>query len=107
MSFQKPGFCEKRMVEWKVSDRWGDENNRLLEGRTVLIFKGGDRKDQANYRPITCLPTITKMITLAIHKQMRQWLFERVGKTSRGVIREESDSPRGAGRLSLRTLLPT
>ena len=30
------------------------------------------------YRPITCLPTITKMITLAIHKRLRRWLFGNV-----------------------------
>ena len=65
----------KRMVEWKVTDVWDEENNWLLEGRTVLIYKGGDRKDPANYRPITCLPTITKMVTLAIHKRMRRWLL--------------------------------
>ena len=55
-----------------------EKNNWLLEGRTVLIYKGGDKKDPANYRPITCLPTITKMITLAIHKRMRKWLFGSV-----------------------------
>ena len=65
----------KRLMEWRVIDNWDDENNWLLEGRTVLIYKGGDRKDPANYRPITCLPTITKMVTLAIHKRMRGWLF--------------------------------
>ena len=65
------------MVEWKLTDRWDEENNWLLEGRTVLIFKGGDRKDPANYRPITCLPTITKMITLAIHRRLK-WLFGSV-----------------------------
>ena len=65
----------KKMVEWRVQDRWDDANNWLLEGRTVLIFKGGDRKDPANYRPITCLPTITKMVTLAIHKRMQRFLF--------------------------------
>ena len=57
---------------------WDEENNWLLEGRTVLIYKGGDRKDPSNYRPITCLPTITKMVTLAIHKRMRVWLFGSV-----------------------------
>ena len=62
----------KKMVEWKVTDRWDEENNWLLEGLTVLIYKGGDRKDQADYHPITCLPTITKMVTLAIHKRMRR-----------------------------------
>ena len=73
----------KKMVEWKVTDRWYEENNWLLEGRTVLIFKGGDRKDPANYRPITCLPTITKMVTLAIHKRMQRFLF---GNGERSIL---------------------
>ena len=67
-----------KMVEWKLTDRRVKDNSWLLEGRTVLIFNGGDRKGPANYRPITCLPTITKMITLAIHKRMRRFLFGRV-----------------------------
>ena len=71
----------KSMVEWKVTYSWAEENNWLLEGRTVLIFKGGDTKDPANYRSITCLPTITKMVTLAIHKRMRRWLFWSVEKS--------------------------
>ena len=51
-----------------------------------MIFKGGDRKDTANYRPITCLPTITKMVTLAIHKRMRGWLF---GSVERSILENE------------------
>ena len=73
----------KKLVEWKVEDRWDENNNWLLEGRTVLIYKGGDRKDPANYRPITCLPTITKMVTLAIHKRLRRWLF---GSVERSIL---------------------
>ena len=60
-----------------------DENNWLLEVRTVLIFKGGDGKNPANHRPITCLPTITKMVTLAIHKRMGGWLF---GSVDSGIL---------------------
>ena len=81
----------EKLVEWKVTDVWDEENNRLFEGRTVLIYKGGDRKDPANYRPITCLPTITKMVTLAIHKRMRRWLLER---------RKEHPRLRAAGSLN-------
>ena len=61
----------KKMVEWCVGNEWEEDNNRHLEGRTAMIFKGGDRKDPSNYSPITYLPTITKMVTLAIHKRMR------------------------------------
>ena len=68
----------KNMLEWRVTDSWDEENSWLLEGRTVLNYKGGDRKDPANYHPITCLPTITKIVTLAIHKRMRRWLFGSV-----------------------------
>ena len=85
----------KKMVEWKVTDKWDEDNNWLLEGRTVLIFKGGDRKDPANYRPITCLPTITKMVTLAIHKRMRRWLFGSFGGDHPGVQSGGVRSSRG------------
>ena len=71
----------KKMVEWSVGNEWDEENKRLLEGRTVPIFQGGDRKDPANYRPITCLQTITKMVTLAFHKRMRNWLFESLERS--------------------------
>ena len=89
----------KSMVEWKVHDHWDEENNWLLEGRTVLIFKGGDRKDPANYRPITCLPTITKMVTLAIHKRMQKYLFGMENEASWILNRGESGHPRGARKL--------
>ena len=81
----KKGVFElvKRMMDWKVTDRWDEGNNWLLEGRTVLIYKGGGRKDPANYRPITCLPTITKMVTLAIHKRMQRYLF---GNGERSIL---------------------
>ena len=68
----------KKVLAWKVTENWDEKDNWLVEWRTVLIFKGGDRKEPANYRPITCLPTITKMITLAFHKRMRKWLFGSV-----------------------------
>ena len=66
-----PDAAMRRMAEWKVTERMDEETNWLLGGRTVLIYKGGDRKDPSNFRPKTCLPTITKIITLAIHKSMR------------------------------------
>ena len=89
----------KKTVEWKLTERLDEENNWLLEGRTVLIYKGGDRKDPSNYRPITCLPTITKMVTLAIHKRMQKFLLGWVRETSSNASRGVSDPPKGAKRL--------
>ena len=88
----------KKVVEWKVTDLWDEENNWLLEGGTVVIYKGGDRKDPANYRPITCLPTITKMVTLAIHKRLRTWLFGSVGTSILECEQRVSDPLRDARR---------
>ena len=70
----------KSLVEWRATDSWDEENSWLLEGRTVLIYKGGDRKDPANNRPITCLPTITKMVTLTIHKRIQKCLMDLIGR---------------------------
>ena len=41
----------KKQMEWRVVDRRDEENGLLLEGRTVLVFNGGDRKDPANRAP--------------------------------------------------------
>ena len=89
----------KKMVEWKSRDQWDDENNWLLKGRTVLIYKGGARKDPANYGPITCLPTITKMVTQAIHKGVQRFLLETKKEASLNWINEGCDPPSGARSL--------
>ena len=73
----------RKLVELKLTDRWDGENNRLIKGRTVLIFKGSESKDPANFRPITCLPTITKMVTIAIHKRIQRFLF---GNGERSIL---------------------
>ena len=86
----------KTMVEWKVHDHWDEENNWLLEGRTVLIYKGGDWKDPANYRPITCIPTITKMVTIAINKRLRRWLF---GSVERPILEFEQNGVQTLARM--------
>ena len=77
---------------------WDDENNWLLEGRTVPIFKGCDRKDPANHRPITCIPTITKMVTVAVHKRMRRWHFGSVERSILELNRGASEHPKDARR---------
>ena len=43
-------------------------------GKVAALFKGGDRTDCNNYRPITVLPTISKILERAVHQQMYEFL---------------------------------
>ena len=43
-------------------------------GKVTALFKGGDRTDCNNYRPITVLPTISKILERAVHQQMYEFL---------------------------------
>ena len=88
----------RKVLAWKVTENWDKKNNWLVEGRTVLIYKGGDRKYLANFRPITCLPTITKMVTLAIHMRMRKWLLAVWRRASSSMIIWASELPKDARR---------
>ena len=38
----------------------------MTGGRTTLLYKNGDTTEAKNYRPISCLPTLYKLITLII-----------------------------------------
>ena len=75
----------KKMVEWRQEERWDEENNWLLEGRTVLIFNGGDLGDPEN-TPHHMHPTVKKMVTLEINKRTRLWLF---GRNERNILEFE------------------
>ena len=46
----------------------------MVIGRTVLIYKKGDEKEPKNYRPITCLSVITKLITSIIAKRLQSFI---------------------------------
>ena len=45
-------------------------------GKVTALFKGGDRTDCNNYRPITALQTISKILERAVHQQMYEFLSE-------------------------------
>ena len=38
-------------------------------GKETALFKGGDRTDCNNYRPITVIPTFSKILERAVHQQ--------------------------------------
>ena len=43
-------------------------------GQVTALFKGGDRTDCNNYRPITVLPTIRMILQRAVHQQLYEFL---------------------------------
>ncbi|XP_045466652.1 uncharacterized protein LOC123675347 [Harmonia axyridis] len=48
--------------------------NFFTQGQTYLIPKGGDPTNPQNYRPITCLPTLYKILTAIITKHVNKHL---------------------------------
>ena len=45
-------------------------------GKVVPIFKSGDQTNASNYRPITILPVLSKIIEKAVHMQLYTFLKE-------------------------------
>ena len=43
-------------------------------GKVTALFKGGDHTDCNKYRPITVLPTISKILERAVHQQLYEFL---------------------------------
>ena len=47
------------------------------QARVTPIFKSGDKSDVYNYRPISVLPVVSKIIERAVHNQLYMYLTER------------------------------
>ena len=43
-------------------------------GTTILVYKKGDESDPPNYRPITCLPSAYKLLTLILYDKIYRHL---------------------------------
>ena len=52
-------------------------------GKVAALFKKGDRCDANNYRPITVLPTISKILEKAVHTQLNAYLMNNGILTSK------------------------
>ena len=45
-------------------------------GKVTVLFKFGDSCDANNYRPITILPTGSKILERAVHSQVYNYLIQ-------------------------------
>ena len=52
-------------------------------GKVTALFKSGNRNDTNNYRPITLLPIISKILEKAVHGQIYRYLNEHKLLTSK------------------------
>ena len=50
--------------------------------RVVPLYKKGDKQDPSNYRPISILPTLSKIIERAVHTQFYGYLTARLEITA-------------------------
>ena len=45
-------------------------------GKVVPLYKSGDRCNPSNYRPVTVLPTVSKILEKAVHTQVYRYLLQ-------------------------------
>ena len=48
---------------------------QFIQGRTILIYKKGDKLDPQNYRPITCLNCLLKVYTSLLKMKIESQLM--------------------------------
>ena len=61
----------------------------LTQGVTYLLFKSGSRENPQNYRPITCLPTIYKLLTSILADNIYKFLDSNsvLAKEQKGCVK--------------------
>lgn len=73
----------KRIIPWITIPLTNIINTSLKTGKfpqkwkvakLVPLYKSGDRQDFTNYRPISLLPTLSKVIEKVVNHQLRQYL---------------------------------
>jgi hypothetical protein len=72
-----------KLIEEDQTPEW------LMAGVTLLIPKNNNTEKPKNYRPVTCLPTIYKLITSIISKQTQSYIDDQnlMPKEQKGCCR--------------------
>ncbi|CAB3980033.1 Hypothetical predicted protein [Paramuricea clavata] len=52
------------------------DDKKLTVEQSLALFKSGDKSNASNYRPITILPTISKVLEKAVHSQVYRYLID-------------------------------
>ena len=88
--------------EWWINENMQEE---ITKARVVLIFKKGDRENLANYRPISLLNTLYKILAAIVQKRLAEKFGPiittdtvRIQETKRNSRRNPPNSQNGRQR---------
>ena len=72
-------ICNKSIQNSEIPSKW-------KEGKVTPLFKNGTKEDVNNYRPISILPVLSKIIEKHVHDSLIEFLntFELLHKTQSG-----------------------
>lgn len=89
----------------RIIKRWMREGveEKMKEGRTQLLFKGGDPNDAKNWRPITCINIILKVFTSIMRRKVERSLMRRgwMERNQLGWMKESLASKEGLVMTSM------
>jgi hypothetical protein len=77
-----------KQIEEEQTPEW------LKAGVTLLTPKNKNTEKPKNYRPITCLPTIYKLITPITRKRMQRYIDDQnlMPRNGRGAAEDQKDA---------------
>ena len=78
----------------------------LSIGKVALVFRSGDKEDLNNYRPISALPTITRIFERLLYNQLYYYLTaNRLLGDEQYVLRSLHSSAIALGKMSNQWLM--
>ena len=69
-----PVICSHLTRFYNLSLRTGKIPLEWKKSRVTVIFKGGDKEQMNNYRPISVIPVIKKVLERVVHNQLHEFL---------------------------------
>ncbi|XP_045535833.1 uncharacterized protein LOC123721337 [Papilio machaon] len=80
--FKSSHFC--LAAQFQAAIDLGSLPTFMTTGVTHLLFKSGCTTEAKNYRPITCLPTLYKLLTSILSSKLTKHLKDLLAKTQNG-----------------------
>ena len=73
LKMSAPAISRSLAHVFNKSLRTGSFPNKLKNARVTAIYKKGTRSDPGNYRPISILPVLSKILERIVHRQLTEY----------------------------------